>query len=437
MNSLKTKAVKGWFWSFLSQFGRQLLTLIITIFLARLLTPTEFGLIALVTAITGFASIFSEMGYGSALIQKKDPTQEDYSSVFWVNIIIGLFLTLLFAIGSELIVKFYDKPELRLITILLSLNFILNAFTIVQRILLVKEMNFKVLAQIELTAIFISGFSAIILAMYGLGVYSLVIQILTIAFVSNIILWYHSKWRPAFLISKDSIRNLNKYSLNLLGNQIFQYWTKNLDNLLIGKFIGAGALGIYSRSYSLLAYRVNSISKILSNVLFPTLSSIQDDNERVKKIFLKVLKVICFVIFPLIVGLYVTAENIIFLLFGEKWMEMVPVFKALSVFGFALAIGSVHGNFYMAKGKTGLQLKVGIFFKSLSIVAIIIGLKWGVIGVAYCLGIVSLISQFPQIMIAGKLVGLNLSEVIKALYKILVFSFIMGGAYMVFRISVF
>lgn len=423
---LKEKAINGFFWSFMSQFGRQVLTLVITIFLARLLSPKEFGLIALVTAITGFASIFSEMGYGAALIQKKDVTDKDYSSVFWVNVLIGLFLTLLFSFGSELVAAFYDNPDLKLITILLSLNFILNAFTIVQRIQLVKEIKFKVLAKIELIAIFISGFVAVILAMYGFGVYSLVVQIISISVVSNIILWYNSNWRPTFLIDKASIKSLNKFSLNLLGNQIFNYWTKNLDNLLIGKFIGAEALGLYSRSYSLLAYRVNSVSKVLSNVMFPTLSNIQDDNKRIKNIYLKVVKVICFVVFPLIVGLYVTAENIILLLFGENWMEMVPVFKALSIYGFALAIGSVHGNIYLAKGRTGLQLKVGVFFKSLSILAIIIGLKWGVLGVAYCLGIVSLLSQFPQIRITGNLIGLKLKEVINSLYKILIIAFFMG-----------
>lgn len=426
IEQLKEKTINGFFWSFFSQFGRQILTLVITIFLARLLSPTEFGLIALVTALTGFASIFTELGYGSALIQKKDASDLDYSSVFWINIIIGVFLTLLFSIGSGLVVRFYDNPDLKTITILLSFNFLLNAITIVQRIQLVKDIQFKLLAKIELTAILMSGVLAIILAYNGFGVYSLVAQILTIAVVSNIILWYNSSWRPSFLIDKESIKSLNKFSINLMGNQIFGYWTKNLDNLLIGKYLGADALGIYSRSYSLLAYRVNSISKVLSRVMFPTLSNIQDDNLRIRNIYLKVVKMICFIVFPLIVGLYFTAENVIFLLFGEKWMAMVPVFKALSIFGFALAIGSVHGNIYLAKGKTGLQLKVGVFFKSLSILAIIIGLNWGVLGVSYCLGIVALLSQFPQIMIAGKLIDLKISLVIKNLYKILIFSFLMG-----------
>jgi O-antigen/teichoic acid export membrane protein len=427
IEQLKEKTINGFFWSFFSQFGRQILTLVITIFLARLLSPTEFGLIALVTALTGFASIFTELGYGSALIQKKDASDLDYSSVFWINIIIGVFLTLLFSIGSGLVVRFYDNPDLKTITILLSFNFLLNAITIVQRIQLVKDIQFKLLAKIELTAILMSGVLAIILAYNGFGVYSLVAQILTIAVVSNIILWYNSSWRPSFLIDKESIKSLNKFSINLMGNQIFGYWTKNLDNLLIGKYLGADALGIYSRSYSLLAYRVNSISKVLSRVMFPTLSNIQDDNLRIRNIYLKVVKMICFIVFPLIVGLYFTAENVIFLLFGEKWMAMVPVFKALSIFGFALAIGSVHGNIYLAKGKTGLQLKVGVFFKSLSIVAIIIGLKWGVLGVAYSLGVVSLLSQFPQIMITGNLIGLKLKEVIKALYKIFICAFLIGG----------
>lgn len=437
-SSLRKKTIIGSVWSFISQFGRQILSLIITIFLARLLSPEEFGLIALVSSILSFALIFTELGYGSALIHKKEVSELDLSSVFWVNIIIGTLLTILFLFLADPLVIFFDN-NIKEIIICLSFNFIISSFSIVQRIILVKEMNFKLLARIEILGVLFSGLLAVLMAFFGFGIYSLIAQILSTSLINNILLWKYSSWQPKFIFNLNSIKSLNKFSINYFLNQTFGYWTKNFDNLLIGKYLGEYSLGIYSKSYNLLSFRINSISKIISRVLFPSLSKIQDDNEQIKNFYLKSITAICVVIFPLIIALFITADKIILILYGPKWIEMIPIFKILSILGFSLAIGSVHSNIYLAKGRTDLQLKLGLIFKPIILFSIYIGLNWGIEGVAYFVGITSLVSQFPQIHIAGRLIDLSLKDVLLSIYKIFIISVLTGiiifGVDFFFKIS--
>jgi PST family polysaccharide transporter len=402
-------------WSLLSQGVRQAVTFVIVVLLARLLTPRDFGLVAMVTALAGFAALFAELGISAALVQKKEITDEQLSSVFWLNLLCGILLSALFIFAAPFVSQFFREPRIEAITIALSLSFILNSFAIVHRILATKSLRFRTLAAAEIISTFSAGLLAVMLALNGYGYWSLVWQTLFVSIITNIVLWTYSPWRPMFRFRLASIRELLHFGANVMGTHTLEYWTRNIDNILIGRFLGSEALGFYSRAYSVLVFRINSLPRIVSRVFFPAISEIQDDKVRVKEVFLKTIGVIALITFPMTLGLFATAERFVLALFGEKWLEMVPVLRALCLLGLTTAAGSLTGSIYLSQGKANLHFRVGMILKTAVIAGIVVGLRWGIIGVALCFGMVTLVNVYASVRIAGTLIGLRFGEYLKVL----------------------
>ncbi|PKN13529.1 MAG: colanic acid exporter [Deltaproteobacteria bacterium HGW-Deltaproteobacteria-4] len=411
----------------MSQGVTQVVSLLIMILLTRLLSPREFGLVAMVTAISGFVGIFAEMGLGAALIHQQKIDDEQLSSVFWLNLFLGVVLTAVFVLAAPLVADFYNEPLLLGITIVVALNFIINALTIVQRILATKALDFQTLAISEVASTLISGGIVLFLAYQGYSYWSIVWQTLIISVVSNIILWQRSTWRPRFCFSFASIRGLMRFGGYVIGTHTLDYWTRNIDNLLIGKFFGSEVLGLYSRAYSFLVFRINSVSRIVSRVFFPAIAGIQHDKERVKKIFLKTIGAIALVTFPLTVGLFATADNFVLTLLGARWMEMVPIVRALCLLGLTTAAGSLTANIFLSQGESGLHFRLGLILKMTVVAGIVLGLRWGAFGVALCYGLVTLVNVYPTIRIAGRLIGMGFNEYLKTLAPAFTCSLIMAG----------
>ena len=297
--SLKEKIIKGLYWSGASQAGKQISQFIITIILARLLSPADFGLLAMATVFVNFAMIFSEMGISSALIQKQDTHNRHYYSVFWFNIFVGICLTLFFIAVSPLIARFYKKPELVPILAVISLNFFFSSFVIIQQTILTKEMDFRKLAIRDVVAVIIAGIVGVVLAYNGFGVWSLVFQSLVFTLADVVLLWTVSSWRPKFSFAMADIKDIFHFSANLTGFNIVNYFARNVDQLLIGKFLGAQALGFYSLAYKLMLYPLQNISWVIGKVMFPAFSKIQQDLEKVRNSYMKMTRVISFITFPL------------------------------------------------------------------------------------------------------------------------------------------
>ena len=316
--NLRQKTFKGLFWSFLSQGGRQVSQIIITTILARLLSPNDFGTLAMVTVFTNFAMIFSEMGISGALVQKQDIHDRHYYSAFWLNIIVGIGLTLIFIAVSPLIAWFYKKPELKPILFMVAFNFLFSSFAIIQQTILTKAMDFKSLAIRDIIAMILAGIVGITLAYHGFGVWSLVYQLIAYTIINVFLLWILSPWRPKLEFDITDIKDIFHFSSNATGFNILNYFSRNIDQLLIGKFLGSEVLGYYSLAYKIMLYPLQNISWVIGKVMFPAFSKIQNDLEAVRTSYFKMLKSISLITFPLMAWLFCVAPEVVDVLLGAS-----------------------------------------------------------------------------------------------------------------------
>jgi O-antigen/teichoic acid export membrane protein len=427
MSEFRQKTVSGITWSVVSQVGRQVLTFVISVILARLLSPREFGLVAMVTVITNFAGIFAELGFSSALVQKKDVRQEHLSSVFWLNLGAGLLLTALFMAGAPLMASFYGEPLLLPVTMLIATDFVISALTIVQNTLLTKSLDFKTLSIVEITAVGLAGIVAIGMAVTGFGVWSLAVQSLVFSAVSAALLWRFGNWRPALIFRWNAVKELLGFSMHLFGTQTLNYWARNIDYLLIGRYLGTSPLGAYNRAYSVMLFPLSNVSRVLSRVMFPSFSMIQDDRLRIKDIFLRMTRIIALITFPMMLGLFVTVEPFVLTVFGPKWVEMIPVLRVFCLVGMIQSIVTLIGNLYLSQGRTEVQFRLGLFTRATSILGIVVGLRWGIVGVAIGYSIAATINLYPNVFFAGRLVNLTFSELLQNLRSVFACAVTMAG----------
>ena len=431
--SLKQQALSGIQWSATTTIIKQLLQFTIFVILARLLLPEDFGLIGMILGITGFVGLFSELGFGAALIQRKAIDEAHLSSAFWLNVITGIILTGMVLSLAPLVARFYSEPRLKLLTMLISINFFIGSLNIVHRALLNRSMDFRRLAIIETTAATIAGTAAIILAFIGFGVWSLVWQMIISTAIGVVMMWQTSRWRPRLCLNTKAIGELFGFSGNLLGFGVFNYWVRNSDDLLIGKFIGSAALGVYSRAYSIMLMPLRQLSATVGKVMFPALSKIQDDKARVKEIYLRTICIIALIAFPMMLGLLVVADSFVLALLGYKWSEVIPLLRMFALLGMVQSIGTTVGWIYNSQGRTDLQLRWGMRAGGLLILSIVIGVLLGSIkSVALCYVVMSgVILVYPNFAIPGKLINLTFGEVVRNLSSIFACASLMSvGVYL-------
>lgn len=427
MISLKQKTISGIAWNTIGKLSNQILQFILSIILMRLLLPQDYGLLAMAMVLIGFASIFSEFGFSSALVQNQNINEIHKSSVFWLNIIIGSVLTLLFFIFADTLAQFYNNDDLTQVIKYLSFSFIISAITIVPSTLLQKEMRYDLINKIDISIVLLSGVLSIYLAVTGWGVMSLVYQNLFSQLLKVPILFITTKWKPKFIFKKSSIKELFSYSAYLTGFFVINYWARRSDDLLIGKYMGAGSLGIYSRAYNLMLLPINQVIGLVSNVMFPTLSLIQNDKERVKRIYLQTIQLLAFITFPMMIGLIATADNFILGIFGSKWAEVITIIQILAFVGVLQTLANPVGWIYTSQGKTDWMFWWGVFGSGSIILAIVIGVIIGSIySVAISYLIINIVLAYPVIAIPGKLINMKFSEVYATILSILIISIIMA-----------
>ena len=415
MQDLDSKIRTGVAWSGAAQVGAQAASLVIAVILTRLLSPLDFGLVAMVVVFTGFASVFTDMGFGAALVQKLDLTQHHKNAVFWISVAVGALLTLIFAAAAPYIASFYGVPALQPITLAISIIFFINAFATVKLALLQKAMDFRTLAAAQLTATVLSGLVAIYLAFSGFGVWSIVAMYVASAAVNVAVLWIITPWRPDFSLRWDAVQDLSKFSRNFVGFSAFNYWARNGDNLLIGRFVGSAALGIYARSYTILLLPVWQVSGVITNVMFPALSAIQKDVKRVRELYLSSISVISLVTFPLTLGLFVVSRSFVLALFGDKWAAMIPLLQVFSLLGAIQSISTTVGWIYTSQGRTDIMFRFGLISGSIFIISFVVGLRWGALGVAVAYTIANFLLWYPTWSIPARLIDLDFVTMLRRL----------------------
>lgn len=424
--TIRQKAISGVKWNFASQAGQQATQLATTVILARLLAPAEFGLVAMATVVIGFVGIFKDLGTSAAIIQNRETTEDLLSSVFWINVAFGALGTAVLAAAAPLVALYYHEPRVTALLRVLALNFIVSGLSILQQALFERKLQFNILARVEVAGVICAAVVGIGSAIAGLGVWALVAQSLTSVSVISILLWYYSKWRPRLLFRWQEIRGISRYSLNIVGFSTFNYFARNADYLLIGRFLGAAPLGIYMLAYRIMLYPLQSITTVISRVMFPAYSKLQDDNARFCSAYLRTAATIAFVTFPMMIGLWVVAEPFVLSIFGLKWAQAIPLIKILAVVGMVQSIGATAGAIYQAKGRTDIMFRWGVGSGLLCVVGFGVGLRWGVLGVAASYAIVTLLLTIPSFAIPFRFIGLRLVPFAAALARPLVASLLMA-----------
>ncbi|MCG8411256.1 MAG: MOP flippase family protein [Bacteroidales bacterium] len=432
--TIKKKAVDGLFWSFIDSIAGQGIQFIVALILARILSPNDFGLIGMLAVFIAISESFINSGFSQALIRKQSCTQKDLSTVFYFNLIVAVIFYGILFISSKSISVFFNEPKLQSLIKVLGLSLILNSISLIHRTLLTKELKFKLQARISVVTSILSGAVAIGFAYNGFGVWSLVILSLCRFGINSLLLWFWSVWRPVLVFSLKSFNELFAFGSKLLLSGLIDTIYRNVYNLVIGKFFSAKQLGFYTRADQFKMITSQNLQSIISRVSFPLLSQIQDDTERLKVTYQKLLKSTMFITFFLMLGMGAVAESMIVTLIGEKWLVSVEYLQLLCFVGMLYPIHALNLNILNVKGRSDLFLKIEIIKKIIEVPVIVIGIFWGIKIMIIAMIINSIIAYFLNSFWSGKLIAYPAKEQLKDIFPSLImalsvnlFVFVLGN----------
>jgi O-antigen/teichoic acid export membrane protein len=426
--SLKKKTISSLLWSSSGLIADQGIRFIILIVLARLLMPTDFGIIGMITVFIAVSQSIIDSGLKNALIREKDSTQDDYSTVFYFNLLMAVLLYGILFITAPIISEFFGEPQIISILRVLSFVVIINSFGLIQRTILVKKIDFKSQTKISVMSSVLSGVIAIICAYLGFGVWSLVIQTLVMQFIQSLLLSLSNKWVPSLVFSIDSFKRLFGFGWKLLVSGLINTLYQNIYYVIIGKFFSASMLGYYTNAQKLRDVASQSITTSVQKVSYPVLSKFQDD-KKLKKGYQKIIKSSVFITFPLMIGLAAVADPLINLLFGDNWVKSISYFQILCFAGMLFPLHAINLNILQVKGRSDLFLRLEILKKVLGIglIALVLSLKLGIIGLIWAAVLNSFIAFFINSYYSANLLAYSTKDQIKDILPIALVSTLMGG----------
>ncbi len=372
----------------------------------------EFGLVGILAIFTVIANILQESGFSAALIRKKNVSEEEYSSVFYFNISIGLFVYILLFFSAPLISWYFDKPALTDLSRFIFLSFLFNAFGIIQNVHLVKSMNFKSNTRITLIAGCISGVVAITMAYNGWGVWSLAAQQVMQSFLRSLFLWLMVKWRPSKGAAFIHIKEMSSFSIKLLFTSLMGQICGNIIPFIIGKKFSFEQVASYGQGMKLNSIPQSVISDGIKSVAFPLLSHIGEEDNRGKKVFRKIVRITAFISFPVALMLLVLAKPIVGIYLPENWSDTIPILQILTIGGAFYPLYSLTSSLLQYKGKSGLLFKIDLFRNILLIGSILITFRFGVLGLVTGISSVNTIAFFVGMYVAGKNITYSFKEII-------------------------
>lgn len=422
----KKEVLISLFWKLLERGGNQGINFLVSIILARLLLPKEFGLIALITIFITLANVFVQSGLNTALIQKKDADELDFSSVFYTSIFFAGILYIILFYSSPYIAVFYGDPHLELLLRVLSIILFFGAVNSIQIAIISRNMQFKKLFYSSLGAIIISGTVSVIMAYNGFGVWSLVVQQLTNQMLNTIIMWFTVKWRPRLKYSIKRMQGLLSYSWKILASNLVSTLFLDLRSLIIGKMYSAAMLGYFNQGKQFPSVIISNINGSIQSVMFPAYSSEQDNRIRVKGMVRRSIAISSFIVFPLMVGLAVIAEPLIKIVLTDKWLPTVPFLQIFCASYMLMPIHTANIQAIQALGYSGKVLKIELIKKSLELIVLLFSLKYGIYAIAVGTFITSLISVFINSYPNLKLLNYSYKEQIIDILPSFLLSITMG-----------
>lgn len=373
-NNLKKKAASGMVWTAIQKYSMMFIQFISGIILARLLTPHDYGCIGMLMIFMTISESFIDGGFGAALIQKKRPTQEDYSTIFFWNLGMAVVLYTILYLSAPLIATFYKMPLLCDVLRVFGVILFIYAFNIVQRNQLQKKLNFKFLSIVTVTTAIISLLTTIVLAYHGFGVWALVTQYILTALIPALIFWFYIKWRPIMVFSKKSFRELFSFGLYMFLTNLLNQFGQQIQGLLIGRFYNPSTMGLYSKANATERLASSSIAQVMTQVTYPLYAEVQDDKKRLAGIIKQLTITLSFLTFPLMFILLLCAKPIFIILYSERWLDSVPYFQVLCIAGLAYCLQSVNYQSISAIGKSKVLFVGTIIKRTMGIAFVVTGL---------------------------------------------------------------
>jgi len=412
-SSLKDRAIASMIWVTIDKTGGYVLLFISNLILARLLMPEDFGCIAMLNVFLAIADILVHGGFGTALIQKKKPTHLDYTSVFYFNLFISIILYVLLFVSAPAIARFYQLPLLSKVLRIQALELIINSFTVVQLSILKKRLQFKALAIRNISSSLIGVIVCVICALFGMGVWSLVANVLISRLFGVLFLWKASDWRPTFEFSFSSVKELFGFGGFMMLSSIISSIYANLQSLLIGKFYSPSDLGYVNQAKKLESIPSGTLSSIVGQVSFPVFSQLQDETITLKNAIRKNIKSIQYINLPMMLLLVIIAKPLILLLYGERWIESIPYFQILSFSRLIAAIVPLNMSIISAKGKGKLYLVTQLIICSAAISLILVSVRHGIIALLIALAFIPYFEFLVCALVNHRLIGYGFFQQLK------------------------
>ena len=402
-----------------------------TMVLARLLTPHDYGLIGMVVVVTGFISLFNTLGLSTAMIQKAELTHEQVSTLFWINLLVSLMITLITIGLAPVVAWFYAEPRLTKITAAFAIGFIITGLGSNHEALIKRQMRFLALASIEVTSLVSGIVVAIVLAARGAGVWALVFNQLTYFTVYSFGLWLLCNWIPGAPIRYTGVRPLLAFGRDLTGYNILNYFTRNLDNLLIGKFWGAQQLGLYAKAYQLLLLPLEQLGVPLNAIALTALSRLNDSAARYRQVYLRMLDKVAMFSMPLVACMIATSDWLVRIVLGPQWSEVAALFAVLGLVGLLEPVGNTMGWLMISQGRSKDVFRWGLVNGSITFASFLLGLRWGAFGVAVAFSVIGACIRMPLLFWFTTRVGpVHVSDIYKAItIPILAAGSVLGAIY--------
>ncbi|MGV8963845.1 MAG: lipopolysaccharide biosynthesis protein [Candidatus Saccharimonadaceae bacterium] len=425
--SLRKQAISGMVWTFAQQFSTQGIGFLISVVLARLLLPAEFGIIGMIAIFIGIGGALVDSGLASSLIRTPNANQEDFSTVFYFNIVGSILIYIILYLTAPFIANFFNQPILTDIARVYGITFIINAFSTIQLTRLTQMMDFKTQMKVSVPSLLGGGALGIILAYLGYGVWSLVWMRLFQSFLNSLQLWVVSKWKPSLDFNVAKFKYHFNFGYKLLLSGLLDTIFSNSYTVIIGKLFPPAQLGFYTRANSVVQLPVENISGALNKVTYPLFSSIKDDDVRLRKVYKQIMQMVTFLIAPTLIIMGILATPLFRFVFTEKWLPAVPYFQILCISGILYPFHVYNLNILNVKGRSDLFLRLEIIKKILLVVTILLSIPFGMYGLLWGLVISSALALFINTHYSGKFIHYNGFQQIIDVSPILLISIIAGA----------
>jgi O-antigen/teichoic acid export membrane protein len=432
---LRDRVIRGLGWVAASQLLMQLSRAAVAVLLARLLTPEQFGVAAIVLVFASLVLVFSDLALGAALVQAKTLTEEDRSTAFWTSVGAGFVFCVAGVLLSGPIASLFGEPEVKPLCMALSASFLVTSIAVTHQSLLVREMEFRRLETQTMVSVMIGGAVGVGVALGGGGSWAIIAQQLGTAAAASVLLWVLSPWRPKFTFSRASLRHMGAFSLPLVGHRLLFYVHRNADNLLVARFVGAAALGSYQLAYNLMLVPMSRIGGPLQRVFAPAFARLQDEPERIAETWARLTRMVASIAIPSLMGLVIVAPDFVSVVLGDEWAQVAPIVQLLAWVGMIQALQAINVDILQARNRTSTLLRYSIAFCIAHVIGFAVGVQWGVLGVAAVYGITSLIIEPFLTVITARALNVSPMVFVRSVWGVFLCSAAMAAAVLAARLA--